>query len=121
MGNAFLLLAWMGAITPSIVVPKCGAKQENTMTQKTEIEIEMSETVAYRRRGDRFETFCPTCKCMSDMATPQVAAVLTRVSEREIYKLVETGSVHFVETDRVLVCLNSLDSPLHWPPTATRE
>ncbi len=72
------------------------------MTQKTEIEIEMSETVAYSRRGDRFETFCPTCKCMSDMATAQVAAVLTHMTEREIYKLVETGSVHFVETNRVL-------------------
>jgi hypothetical protein len=78
------------------------------MTQKTEIEIEMSETVAYSRRSDRFENYCPICRCMSDMATAQVAAILTHMSEREIYKLVETGSVHFVETDRVLVCLKSL-------------
>ena len=78
------------------------------MTQKTEIEIEVKETVAYSRRGERFENFCPICKCMSEMATPQVASILGDLTEREIYRLVETGHVHFVETDRVLVCLNSL-------------
>ena len=78
------------------------------MKHKTEIEIEMSETVAYSRREDRFENFCPTCKRMSEMATPQIAAVLTHTTEREIYRLVETGNVHFVETDRVLICLSSL-------------
>ncbi len=78
------------------------------MIQKTEIEIEMSETVAYSRRSERFETFCPTCKSMSEMATPQLAAVLTHTTEREVYKLVETARVHFVETDRVLICLKSL-------------
>lgn len=78
------------------------------MIQKTEIEIEMSETVAYSRRSERVETFCPTCKSMSEMATPQLAAVLTHTTEREVYKLVETARVHFVETDRVLICLKSL-------------
>jgi len=76
--------------------------------QKTEFEIEVNETVAYSSRSDRFESFCPVCKCMTEMATVQIAAVLIRRSEREIYRLVETGDVHFVETDRVLVCLNSL-------------
>jgi len=80
------------------------------MTQKTEIEIEMSETVAYSRRSERFENYCPQCKSLVEMATPQVAAILTHTTEREIYKLVETGEVHFVETDRVLVCLKSLQN-----------
>jgi hypothetical protein len=78
------------------------------MTQKTEFEIEVNETVAYSSRSDRFESFCPVCKRMTDMATVQIAAVMTQKTEREIYKLVETGDVHFVETDRVLICLNSL-------------
>jgi hypothetical protein len=78
------------------------------MKQKTEIEIEVNETVAYSRRSERFENFCPICKRMSEMATSQVASVLGNLTEREIYRLVETGDVHFVETDRVLVCLNSL-------------
>ena len=82
------------------------------MKQKTEIEIELSETVAYSRRSERFETFCPECKSLVEMSSPQVAAILTRTTEREIYRLVETGKVHFVETDRVLVCLKSLSKTL---------
>ena len=77
------------------------------MKQKTEIEIELSETVAYSRRSERFEAFCPECKSLVEMAAPAVAAVLTHSTEREIYRLVETGKVHFAETDRVLICLKS--------------
>jgi hypothetical protein len=91
------------------------------MTQKTEIEIEMSETVAYSRRSERFENFCPACKRMAEMATPQVAAVLSHTTEREIYRLVETGDVHFVETDRVLVCMNSLDGQFSKTSGATGD
>ena len=89
------------------------------MTKKTEIEIEMSETVAYSSRRERFENFCPTCKAMSEMATPQTAAVLTHTTERELYKLVETGRVHFVETDRVLICLQSLTETLSDSPSVS--
>ena len=78
------------------------------MRRKTEIEIELNETVAYSRRSERFETFCPNCKALVEVATPSVAAILTHSTEREIYRLVETGAVHFVETDRVLICLYSL-------------
>ena len=78
------------------------------MTQQTQIEIELSETIAYSRRSERFETFCPQCKSLVEMSTPQIAAILTRSNEREIYRLIETDKVHFVETDRILICLNSL-------------
>ena len=90
-----------------IVDPNSEGDKEFTMTQKTEIEIEVNETVAYNRRSDRFENFCPTCKCLAEMATVQVASILWHTTEREIYKLVERGDIHFVETDRVLVCLTS--------------
>lgn len=79
------------------------------MRRKTEIEIEFSETVAYSRRSERFETFCPNCKSLVEMATPPIAAILTHSTERDIYRLVETGAVHYIETDRVLICLNSLN------------
>lgn len=78
------------------------------MNPKTEIEIEYSETVAYSSRRERFEAYCPQCKSPVEMTTPQIAAILTRSTEREIYRLVETGAIHFVETDRVLICLKSL-------------
>ena len=85
------------------------------MKHKTEIEIELSETVAYSRRSERFETFCPQCKSMVEMATPQIAAILTHTTERGVYRLIETGKVHFVETGRVLVCLKSLTHALSEP------
>lgn len=77
------------------------------MTQKTEIEFELSETIAYSRRGERLEAFCPQCEKFVEMATPQIAAILVQSNEREIFRRIETGEVHFIETDRVLVCLNS--------------
>jgi hypothetical protein len=88
--------------------PETRRQQEIVAMKKTEIEIEMSETVAYSSRSERLENFCPTCRCMTEMASTQVSAVLGQTSERELYRLVETGEVHFVETDRVLICLNSL-------------
>ena len=78
------------------------------MLHKTEIEIELNETVAYSRGSERFESFCPVCKSMVDMAVPKVAAIIGHISEREIYRLVESGNVHFTETDRILVCVSSL-------------
>ena len=87
---------------------ECRGKQSKQMKQKTEIEIELNETIAYSRRSERFEAFCSECKSLVEMATPPVAAILRQTTEREIYRLVETGKVHFVETDRVLVCLQSL-------------
>lgn len=84
--------------------------------QKTEIEIELSETVAYTRRNERFETFCPQCRSLVEMSTPQVAAILTQSTEREVYRLVETGRVHFVEAGGVLICLKSFTQTLLEPP-----
>ena len=78
------------------------------MKQTTQIEFELNETVAYSRRGERFENYCPLCKSLVEMATPQVAAALTRLTEREIYRRVEAGAAHFIETDRLLICTRSL-------------
>jgi hypothetical protein len=78
------------------------------MKPKTEIEIELSETFAYGKPAESFEAFCPQCKSLVRMSAPQIAAILKQSTEREIYRLVEAGNVHFVETDRVLICLKSL-------------
>lgn len=82
--------------------------KKNRMEQKTEIEIELSETIAYSKRRERFEAYCPSCEALIEMATPHIAAILTHSTEREIFSLVEAGKIHFVETDGVLICLSSL-------------
>ena len=78
------------------------------MTQKTKIEIELSETIAYCKRREKLEAYCPNCESLVAMAAPHVAAILTGATERKIFSLVEAGKIHFVETDGVLVCLDSL-------------
>lgn len=78
------------------------------MKQKTNIEIELSETIHYSKPRERFEAFCPSCETMVEMAATHIAAILAGSTERRIFSLVEAGKIHFVETDGVLICLASL-------------
>ena len=45
---------------------------------------------------------------MTEMATPKTAGVLTEISEREVFRLIESKEIHFIENARVLVCVASL-------------
>ena len=40
------------------------------------------------------------------MIAPDVLSLATGSSEREIFRLIEAGYVHFIEDDRVLACAN---------------
>lgn len=42
------------------------------------------------------------------MASPQTVADFTDFTEREIFRFVEAGKIHFIENGRVLICLNSI-------------
>lgn len=80
------------------------------MDKKTQIEIELSETIAYSRRGERFEAYCQGCEALVEMATPHIAAILNHATEREIFAMIEAGKIHFIETETaVLICLKSLN------------
>ena len=76
--------------------------------RKTEIEIELNETVAYRPRREMRRQFCPKCGSQAEMATPLLAAVSMNVTEREIFRLVEADQVHFIETDGIFICMESI-------------
>ena len=78
------------------------------MKRKTEITLEVEETIILRQGGNKLKTFCPQCQASVEMTTPQIAAELSGSSEREIFRLIENGQVHFVEAERVFVCRNSL-------------
>ena len=78
------------------------------MTLKTEIEIELNETIAYARSDERLGVFCPDCQMIVEMAVPHVASILAELSEREVYRRIVENEAHFVESGRLLVCLNSL-------------
>ncbi|MBS1793036.1 MAG: hypothetical protein JSS81_04235 [Acidobacteria bacterium] len=77
------------------------------MKQKTEIIFEIEETVAFKSRRN-FIAVCGECRALTEMVTTETAAALTGVGEREIYRLIENGRLHFIEAERVFVCRSSL-------------
>jgi len=70
--------------------------------------VKISENVVPGRPGRQFEAFCAGCKKLSEMASPVIAGALSGVTEHEIFRLIESEKIHFAESDRVVVCLDSL-------------
>ena len=79
------------------------------MTNKNDgIVIEIDERIAVTNSEQQFEAYCSECKKMTEMATPKTAGVLADSSEREVFRLIESKEIHFIESARVLVCVESL-------------
>ena len=79
------------------------------MTNKKDgIVVEIDERIAVTNEEQQFEAYCSDCKKMTQVVTPKTAAVLTGISEREVFRLIEGNEVHFIENARVLVCIESL-------------
>ena len=83
------------------------------MTQRTEIKFEVEETLVLRQ-GEKIEpAFCPMCDATVKMATPQAFGMLNGLREREVFRLIERGELHFIERDRVLICLHYFATETH--------
>ena len=79
------------------------------MTNKNDgIVVEIDERIAVTNTEQQFEAYCSGCKKMTEMATPKTAGLLTEISEREVFRLIESKEIHFIENARVLVCVASL-------------
>lgn len=79
------------------------------MTNKNDgIVVEIDERIAVTNTEEQFQAYCSECKKMTEMATPKTAGVLTEISEREVFRLIEGREIHFIENARVLVCIESL-------------
>jgi hypothetical protein len=70
--------------------------------------VEIDERIAVTNTGHQFEAYCSECKKLTEMATPKTAGVLTEISEREIFRMIEGKEIHFMENAQVLVCVESL-------------
>jgi hypothetical protein len=83
-------------------------------TTKTEITVETRQRITLRGRGQRViwgrAVWCNNCAATVGMYLPEHAAVLSRTTSREIYRRVENGDLHFVETTEgeLFICCNSL-------------
>lgn len=78
------------------------------MNQRAEIVFEKEETVLLRQSAATRSEFCPFCKASTVMATPEAIALVSGITEREIFRLIEAGEIHFCEGPKIYVCLNSL-------------
>ena len=76
------------------------------MRQRAEITFETAETVVVRNSGKFLLGFCPLCGDEVYMFPPETLAPMTGSSEREIFRLLETGNIHFVEAQRIYACLS---------------
>ena len=66
--------------------------------------FEIEETLVFRRGGNFITEFCPQCGEIVDMVSPDVLSLVTGTSEREIFRLMEIGKIHFNELGRVVAC-----------------
>ena len=75
-----------------------------------EITLERDEVSVIRRPVHRAPTWCTECRASVRMITPDEAVAVAGRSAREIYRWVEAGRVHFLESPQGLlsICLRSL-------------
>lgn len=78
------------------------------MKQKTEITLEVEETIILRQSEQIVTDYCPACRALVEMITPPIAGAIFNLSEREVFRLIENGRLHFTEAERIFVCRNSL-------------
>jgi hypothetical protein len=78
--------------------------------RRIEVTVETDEIAIIRGSQGRALTLCPECADAVVMITPDQAAVMACTNTREIYRRVEEGSVHPVETPEgfLLVCPRSV-------------
>ncbi len=74
-----------------------------------EITVENHEVVIVRRARKSMKRWCPGCVAVVEMFTPEEAAAVCGLPVREIYRRVETGTIHSYESEKGLlwVCVNT--------------
>jgi len=79
------------------------------MKQTAKIIFEKEETTMLRKSSAIIDSFCPTCQTLVVMATPEAVALTCQIGEREIFRKIDSGELHFIEGPKVYVCLNSIE------------
>lgn len=78
--------------------------------KRTHITVKSDQVLVIRRPGRSLTAWCTECCSLVNMIAPEEAMAVAGVSSREIYRWVEAGRVHFLETSEgfLLICLDSL-------------
>jgi excisionase family DNA binding protein len=81
------------------------------IVKTAELTIETEESVVLRATKGRQTSFmwCPGCRRQVEMVTPEQAARIADVSTRTIYRWVEAGTLHFIESSgEMFLCVSAL-------------
>lgn len=79
------------------------ARRKKTITIET-----IQRTVIYQNSNQPSKIWCEFCQTEVKMTVPNIAATILGTTEREIYRRVEQGNLHFIETEtgEIFICLN---------------
>lgn len=80
------------------------------MHKRTEITIETERLLVINQRHERVGLWCSRCASILPMLPVCVASRIVRVTPLEIFRLFESGRIHFglSQEGRLFVCPNSL-------------
>lgn len=81
---------------------------------RREVLIETEQITFFVNRSKKENFLCIFCEAESLMLPPCVIAETLKMSSREIYRLIETENVHFVENDakQLYVCIATLSAEI---------
>ena len=81
-----------------------------TVALSSEFAVEINQTVVVSKIDLLVQAWCEGCGAEGQWVTPEHAAIISNTDTRSIYRRIETGEVHFIESKDgpALVCLNSL-------------
>lgn len=76
------------------------------------ITIETHQQTLIRFRGKTFVAWCDVCAAETLMLTPEQAAHIYNTTQRDIFRQIENGELHFIETakGKLLICSNSFEN-----------
>jgi len=79
-------------------------------TRRTRTTLEVREVVVIRSSRQRNRGRCENCSGAAALVTVEEAVEMSGISARAIYRLIEAGKVHFVETTNglTLICAGTL-------------
>lgn len=85
-------------------------KTKKTTLISTETHEELIVRVYRAEQLQQVFGWCDHCAPSVPLLTPEEAASLSGLSVRDVYRLVETGAIHFQEAPdgRMFVCLDSI-------------
>ncbi len=84
--------------------------KKSTMKRRTHIIMETERVLIIKDQAGTVRGWCEACEALARLATPEIAAALTGLSRRAVYRLIETGQIHFTESPdaAIAVCLESI-------------